>query len=366
MSNTNGGDGRSSVPQETLSDADQTASDADQTVSDLDQTASDADEELANRNQDQANADQAASDRDQAASDLEWQAHPEWPQSSMDAHETSRSERDSSTLARDATAVARAATAQERTDRAARRDHNASLRDLTAGARDLAAEALDRAAVEWEKEQREKFPPDARSVHDRAVEHASAVRERATQVRARGATDRAAAAKDRHAAAQDREESAGDRKQAWDALRLAHVDELTGAYIRGIGLVALQNEVDRARRDDGTLVLAFVDVDGLKAVNDRDGHAAGDALLRAAASAMRSRMRSYEPIVRFGGDEFVCTFGGMSMISVQDRFKEIQGVLDHSPNPGTLAVGLAALQAEDSLDDLLNRADMALIEARKS
>jgi len=53
--------------------------------------------------------------------------------------------------------------------------------------------------------------------------------------------------------------------------------------------MALSNEIDRARRSDGRFVLALVDVDGLKGVNDRDGHAAGDRVLQSVTEAIRIR-----------------------------------------------------------------------------
>jgi len=135
------------------------------------------------------------------------------------------------------------------------------------------------------------------------------------------------------------------------------MDDLTGTYQRGAGLAALQHEIERARRHDRSLVLGFVDVDGLKRVNDRTGHAAGDALLRAVAEAIRSKLRSYEPVVRFGGDEFVCALGDVDLETARHRFAEISSVLAADESEGSISVGLAALRAGDSLDELIARAD---------
>ena len=92
-------------------------------------------------------------------------------------------------------------------------------------------------------------------------------------------------------------------------LRRAQIDQLTGALGRELGIATLEREINRARRGNGRLVLAYVDVDGLKEVNDRQGHAAGDALLRDVVGAIQTHLRSYDPIVRVGGDEFVCALG---------------------------------------------------------
>ena len=150
------------------------------------------------------------------------------------------------------------------------------------------------------------------------------------------------------------------------ALERSHRDELTGAYRRGFGEEALQGEIDRARRDDGRVVFAFVDVDGLRAVNNRDGHPAGDALLRDVVSAIRSEMRSYEPIVRFGGDEFVCAIGSVDLEQARRRFETIKDSISGRGGGRTISVGLAELQPNDTLADVIDRADGALLAARRA
>lgn len=127
----------------------------------------------------------------------------------------------------------------------------------------------------------------------------------------------------------------------------------------------LQQEIERAQRSSDGLVLAFVDLDGLKDTNDRGGHAAGDERLRQVVDAMRSKMRAYEPIVRNGGDEFLCSFAGVGLSDVESRFSEIAGTLDGGANSSSITVGLAELRSEDTLIELIHRADEALIEARK-
>jgi diguanylate cyclase (GGDEF)-like protein len=254
------------------------------------------------------------------------------------------------------------------------RDDAAADREIVSKARDSAATARDRAAEEREFAQgpggatyaaavRHAVEVRAQAAADREL--AAADRDRATLDRGQAEADRARAAKDRSHAATDREHAAMDRRQARLELERANTDDLTGAYRRRAGETALQHELDRARRSGEALVLAFVDVDGLKATNDALGHAAGDARLRDVVSAMRSKIRSYEPIVRYGGDEFVCSIAGLATGAVKARFEEINVVLGGRDRAGSLSVGLAELRPDDTLAGLIDRADAALIEGRK-
>ncbi|MEO6495950.1 MAG: GGDEF domain-containing protein [Solirubrobacteraceae bacterium] len=252
------------------------------------------------------------------------------------------------------------------------RDDAATARELVSEARDTAATARDRAAEEREFAEDPGGPEYATAVrHATEVraqaaadrELAAADRDRAALDRRQAETDRDRAASDRTHAAIDREHAARDRRTAREELERAHTDDLTGAYRRGAGENALQVEVDRAKRSGDGLILAFVDVDGLKATNDELGHTAGDARLRDVVSAMRSKLRSYEPIVRYGGDEFLCSLTGVGLPAAAARFEEINAVLGSSDRP-SLSVGFAELREGESLNDLIRRADEALIGAR--
>ncbi|MEO8687133.1 MAG: GGDEF domain-containing protein [Solirubrobacteraceae bacterium] len=201
-----------------------------------------------------------------------------------------------------------------------------------------------------------------------AAGHAAGAKESAEQrlaaLRARVAHDRTRAAADRAAAAADRAAAADDRARAAIELRHAYHDDLTGALRREMGEVALQQEVDRARRGDGRLVLAFVDVDKLKALNDREGHPAGDALLRAVVAAIRTRLRSFDPVVRYGGDEFVCALTGADPAEAAARFEDIQAELAREHDDAGISVGVVEMRADENLDDLISRGDAALYEAK--
>ena len=144
------------------------------------------------------------------------------------------------------------------------------------------------------------------------------------------------------------------------------VDELTGALRRGAGLAAVQRDIDRTRRiDGGQMAVVFIDVDGLKIVNDRDGHAAGDALLRATVTAIRERLRSYDLIVRYGGDEFVCALTSVNEAQAERTAAQLSAHVRESTGNG-VSTGIAALQAGDTVDSIVERADAALYAGRQS
>jgi diguanylate cyclase (GGDEF)-like protein len=167
-----------------------------------------------------------------------------------------------------------------------------------------------------------------------------------------------------HIEQRTREAVMGGWKVAHEALlHSAQADDLTGAYRREAGRRALAAEVDRARRADGRLVVAFVDVDGLKQINDREGHAAGDQILQAVAQTLRAKLRSYDPIVRYGGDEFVCGLGGISRSDAEVRFVAVAAALETVAGVA-VSIGLAALGEGDTADDLVQRADLRMLQVK--
>ncbi|MDQ3954015.1 MAG: GGDEF domain-containing protein [Actinomycetota bacterium] len=101
-----------------------------------------------------------------------------------------------------------------------------------------------------------------------------------------------------------------------------------------------------------------MDVDNLKEKNDSLGHVAGDRLLREAVESIRANLRSYDLIVRFGGDEFVCALIEVSMPQTAERFAAVNAKLEDLE--ASITVGLAEMRAGDSLADLVERADQAL------
>lgn len=165
-------------------------------------------------------------------------------------------------------------------------------------------------------------------------------------------------------AAEDAEDPELERARLEAQLQRAHLDHLTGALRREVGRLALRNEIERARRGDGRFVLGFIDVDGLKGVNDRDGHSAGDRILRTLAATMRANLRSYDPIVRYGGDEFVCGVTAIDLAEMEHRVAVIDQSLRAATGVGVTA-GLAMMHGSETLEELTERADAALLNAKQ-
>jgi len=335
--------------EQTIAELDQTSSDADETNSESDQTSSEQDQSASDQDGLQAAADQRTSDRDQLAADRERATQPDFD--SHDAYDASRADRIAATVERVETAKARARTAEDRSESAVARDETAHLRDLGAEARDRAAAQRDLIAARLDRD-------------GAPLTSAQAARQHAAEVRARAAAERARSAADRESAAADRAAAARDRKLAEEELKQAQLDPLTGAYGRKLGMVALAREINRARHGTGRLVLAFTDVDKLKQLNDSQGHAAGDALLREVVAAMQAHLRSYDPVVRVGGDEFVCALGDCTLQDARRRFHEIQSTMRQTRPAASISVGFAPLRSSDTLEQLIAAADAALYEVK--
>lgn len=101
-------------------------------------------------------------------------------------------------------------------------------------------------------------------------------------------------------------------------------------------------------------------------MNDRAGPAAGDELLRDVVRCVADEIRSYDLIVRYGGDEFVCALSGESLPAIEQRFARIAARLAEISPEASFSVGLAELGPDDTISALLERADRALIASRPS
>jgi diguanylate cyclase (GGDEF)-like protein len=184
--------------------------------------------------------------------------------------------------------------------------------------------------------------------------------------RSRARRDRTQAAADRAAAARELAGAVRLHAQAAHDLKSATIDELTGARVRKFGLQEASRELARAYRTGVGLALAFVDVDGLKLVNDSRGHLAGDALLKLVGATIRAHVRPYDVILRYGGDEFVCAMSDLGAVEARERFDKVAEVLRELDAKHSVTFGIAEAVAGESLETLITRADADLLEARRS
>lgn len=179
------------------------------------------------------------------------------------------------------------------------------------------------------------------------------------------AEDRFEAAADRWRAAQERYEAARDQYLASGPHTDSHLDDLTGLLRRGIGRRELDHELNRARRTDSHLVAAFIDVDGLKRLNDTQGHAAGDQALTHVAKALATELRAYDLVIRYGGDEFLAVLADTSTDQAGPRLATLQHDLAAGDPPVSISIGLAESTSDDTVDTLIRRADRAMYSSRQ-
>jgi diguanylate cyclase (GGDEF)-like protein len=155
--------------------------------------------------------------------------------------------------------------------------------------------------------------------------------------------------------------------------QLATVDDLTQLANRR-GFFALgEHQLLVAARTRVAIALLFVDVDGLKRVNDELGHATGDMLLREAAEVIRETIRISDLAGRLGGDEFCVLLMGDPELDPERAVERLRHTIDaHNARPGrhfqlSLAIGLSALPPGRSvtLEELIDAADEAMYEDKR-
>ncbi|MDD2545589.1 MAG: diguanylate cyclase [Burkholderiaceae bacterium] len=155
---------------------------------------------------------------------------------------------------------------------------------------------------------------------------------------------------------------------------MSHQDALTGLSNRRHFYPLAATAFERVRRTGGLLALAMLDVDHFKQVNDRYGHATGDAVLKALAHTCRESLRSTDTVARLGGEEFVLL---LPCTTLDDALARLEGLRERlastrlggaePPDLGfTVSIGVTLLgHAADSVDAVLARADAALYEAKR-
>ena len=152
---------------------------------------------------------------------------------------------------------------------------------------------------------------------------------------------------------------------------LATHDALTGLLNRRAILARLAQEISRAKRDDGALSVAMCDLDHFKLVNDTHGHQVGDEVLVAFSNRFRGKLRDYDCVGRYGGEEFLVIAPVPAAQKGGSVFERLRASVAHGPietKAGavriTVSIGVASGTGQSTVDALLAAADDALYRAK--
>ena len=145
--------------------------------------------------------------------------------------------------------------------------------------------------------------------------------------------------------------------------QLAREDALTGAINRrGLDDV-VPVEFARARRSGQPLTFVMIDLDHFKRYNDRRGHPAGDAVLRGAAQAWLNQLRPTDILARYGGEEFTLVLPGTDAKQAEQLVDRLRAPV---PDRQTFSAGIATWDGYETATEVLQRADAALLQAKKA
>jgi two-component system, cell cycle response regulator len=164
--------------------------------------------------------------------------------------------------------------------------------------------------------------------------------------------------------------------EAWESLRFkASHDSLTTIWNRGAIIEMLERELSRARRDGSSMGILLADIDHFKRVNDTRGHLVGDEVLRAITGRLKSEVRSYDSVGRYGGEEFLIVLPGCDNPNLTTKAAQLVKVVERSsigtstgPIPVTISIGGIASGdcPHADVNTLLRAADTALYRAKVS
>jgi diguanylate cyclase (GGDEF)-like protein len=159
------------------------------------------------------------------------------------------------------------------------------------------------------------------------------------------------------------------------AQKLALTDPLTGAFNRRTFLELAEKEIARTRRARGSLSLVMIDLDHFKQINDRNGHLAGDEVLKGVVLVVQGCLRKEDLLVRYGGEEFCILLPGVAIDRtallaerIRDAVEQARFSYSGKTLQLTISIGLSALSPDggEGIDKLVARADEALYTAKKA
>lgn len=155
--------------------------------------------------------------------------------------------------------------------------------------------------------------------------------------------------------------------------RVAERDMLTPLFNRRYFLSALHQRIARVERYKDQIALVYVDVDGLKAINDEFGHAAGDFVLVEIAQRLQSAMREQDVLARIGGDEFGILLENTGLSQARATMRRLSQLIsgarcDYDGNSIALgaAFGLTQITPGLNAEELMGRADSDMYRAKRA
>ncbi len=162
-----------------------------------------------------------------------------------------------------------------------------------------------------------------------------------------------------------------------ESQRQASIDVLTGLMNRRAFLPAIRNELARGKRYGHPLCVLLLDVDHFKQINDRFGHAVGDVVLTAVGKRLTALLRGTDFAARWGGEEFVVALTNTAVdggrVAAERARAAMESLSLYAGNdeqgkgeriPVTASVGLASMQPDESVEQLMDRADRAMYAAK--
>lgn len=161
--------------------------------------------------------------------------------------------------------------------------------------------------------------------------------------------------------------------QYHEAIVLSFTDPLTKIGNRAAFDKAIARELELAKRHQSFFSLLMIDVDNFKKINDEYGHLAGDHILITLCQLLTQLNRNTDPIFRYGGEEFIIILSHTALSGAKLVAERLRQQVEYADFlfqgykiPVTISIGISPFQSEDFPEKILQRADKALYEAKKS